>query len=284
MRLAFHGATTMKADLPTDVAVTARAGYGALEVWGAKMDAYLRDHSLAEMGALFRGAGVLPASINSIEFIGFRGPDFALIRDRCRDLCGIAEGIGSPVLVVVPSPTPARAEDGGDLFFPWEKVVDEYVSVLQELAGIAEPYGVTLAFEFLGFAWCSVRTPRGAWEIVQKTGCDNVGVNFDACHFYGGGGELSEIDELDARRIPTFHLNDMERIPKEAIHDSRRLLPGEGVIPLGGICQHLKAIGYDGPAAIELFRPAYWERDPLELAIAARQAALRVLSPYFTVE
>ncbi len=122
MRLAFHGATTMKADLMTDVAVTARAGYRALEVWAAKMDAYLRDHSLQEMNALFRKDGVEPASINSIEFIGFRGDEFAAIRQRCRDLCAIAEGIGCRLLVVVPSPTP-RAEAGKvlDLSYPWER-------------------------------------------------------------------------------------------------------------------------------------------------------------------
>jgi len=32
MLLAFHGATTMPCDLETDVAVTAAAGFGALEV------------------------------------------------------------------------------------------------------------------------------------------------------------------------------------------------------------------------------------------------------------
>lgn len=41
MKLAFHGATSMTADLETDLAVSARAGFQALEVWAAKMDRYL---------------------------------------------------------------------------------------------------------------------------------------------------------------------------------------------------------------------------------------------------
>ena len=48
MRLAFHGATTMTSDLETDVAITARAGYTALEAWAAKLDRYLADHPLAD--------------------------------------------------------------------------------------------------------------------------------------------------------------------------------------------------------------------------------------------
>ncbi len=46
----------------------------------------------------------------------------------------------------------------------------------------------------------------------------------------------------------------------------------------------LKRIGYDGPCSIELFRPEYWNWDPQELAIKAREAALKVLSPHFQIE
>ncbi len=285
MKLAFHGATSMTADLGTDLAVSARAGFQALEVWAAKMDKYLEKHSLSELASLFAESGVQPTAISSIEFIGFRGEQYPEIQDRCRQLCRIAETIGCSTLVLVPSPTPrSEGDPTGDLDFPWESVVDEYVKVLRDLSDIAQPYGVRLAFEFLGFGWCSVRTPRGACEIVQKTDRENVGMNFDACHFYGGGGLLSEIDMLDPARIYSFHLDDMEDVPKEAVTDGRRLLPGSGVIPLGDICSRLSGIGYDGLCSIELFRPEYWEWDPGELAVRAREEALKVLSPYFAIE
>lgn len=284
MRLAYHGATSMKAGLMADVEAAARAGFSGLEIWAAKADAYLSSHSLGELGTVFRASGVTPVSINSIEFIGFRGEGFSQIAERCRELCAMAGEIECPVLVVVPSPTPQPSPGPVlELFYPWEKIVDEYVDVLRRLSEIARPYGVRLAFEFLGFAWCSVRTPKGAWEIIRKAGCDNVGMNFDACHFYGGGGELAEIDLLDPQHIYTFHLNDMEAVPKEAINDGLRLLPGEGVIPLGTYCERLSRIGYDGPCSIELFRAEYWEWDPLELARRAHAAAVKVLSPYFDI-
>jgi ABC-type branched-subunit amino acid transport system permease subunit len=99
---------------------------------------------------------------------------------------------------------------------------------------------VRLAFEFLGFGWCTVRTPRAAFEIVQSTRRDNVGMTVDAAHFYGGGGLMSELDQLDPKRIYAFHLDDLEDTPKEAITDGTRLLPGLGVAPLNEICARLK--------------------------------------------
>jgi 2-keto-myo-inositol isomerase len=179
--------------------------------------------------------------------------------------------------VVVPSPLPDRN-------LAWAEIVTEYVRVLRDLGSIAGLYGVRLSFEFLGFGWCSVRTPRAAYEIIEKTARDNVGLTVDAAHFYGGGGLMSELDRLDPRRIFSFHLDDLEDTPKEAISDAQRLLPGLGVVPLDEICARLKGIGYNRSCAIELFRPEYWDWDPQELAIKARQTALKVLAPYFDIE
>jgi 2-keto-myo-inositol isomerase len=279
MLLAFHGATTMPCDLATDVAVSAAAGFTALEVWAAKVDRYLAAHSLAELRALFAGAGVAPLTINSIEFIAWRSrppDDYAAIRARCRELSRLAQAIGCPTVVVVPSPTPDRS-------LPWADVVAEYVRVLRDLGAIAGEFGVRLSLEFLGFGWCSVRTPRAAFEIVQATERANVGMTVDAAHFYGGGGLLAELDALDPARIFAFHLDDLEDSPKEAITDATRVLPGLGVVPLDAICARLRAIGYDGPCSIELFRPEYWGWDPYRLAVQARAAAMRVLEPHFTV-
>ena len=277
MKLAFHGATTMTCDLETDVAVTAGAGFKALEAWAAKLDRYLVAHSLADLNALFRNHGVMPLAINSIEFIAFRGSEYPLIEARLHELGRIAQAIGCPTIVVVPSPSPDRNVS-------WADVMAEYVKVLRGLSAIAYQYGVKLSFEFLGFGWCSVRTPRAAFEIIQKVDCDNLGLTVDAAHFYAGGGLMSELDQLDPKRIFAFHLDDLEDMPKEAITDGTRLLPGLGVAPLNDICARLKRIGYAGPCSVELFRPEYWDWAPQDLAVKAREAALKVLSPYFQIE
>jgi 2-keto-myo-inositol isomerase len=277
MKLGFHGATTMTSNLETDVAATAQAGFKALELWASKIDDYLTEHSQEDLRALLAGANVSPMSLNSLEFISFRSPEeYAGIQARCHELCEIARAIDCPTVIVVPSPTPNRDTT-------WAEIVEEHVKVLRELSDIAARYGVRLAFELLGFGWCSVRTPRGAWEIVQKTGRDNVGLVIDAAHFYGGGGLLSELDSIDPAYIFAFHVDDLEDVPKEDITDARRLLPGLGVVPLEDICARLKSIGYDDVCSIELFRPEYWKWEPIRVAVEAREAATKILSPYFEV-
>ena len=278
MLLGFNGATTMKATLPEDIAAAGKAGFKALEIWAAKMDTYLVSHSLDDLNALFTQHRVQPASINSIEFITFRSADdYALLKARCHELCARADALGCEKIVVVPSPTP----EGGA---SWEAIKAESVRVLHDLADIAAPYGVQLAFEFLGFGWCSVRTLAQCWEIVRAVNRPNVGLVIDTCHIYAGGSELSSIEAVDPEKLLIFHINDVEARPLETIEDAHRLLPGEGVIPLDDILSRLRQIGFDGLCSIELFRPEYWEREPVELATAARAATMEVLEPYFGVE
>jgi 2-keto-myo-inositol isomerase len=277
MLLAINGATTMKATLPQDIAAAGAAGFEGLEIWAAKMDAYLEADSVQGLSALFDQAGVRPVSINSIEFVTFRPPEeYGAIKARCQELCELAQALDCHKIVVVPSPTP---EGVG-----WGEIEAESVRVLRELSHIAAPYGVHLAFEFLGFSWCSVRTLGQCWDIVQGTDRANVGLVIDTCHFYAGGSELSTIEGLDPLKILIFHINDVEQRPLDTIEDAHRLLPGEGVIPLDDILSRLGRIGFDGLCSIELFRPQYWERDAGELAAAARTATLEIVGPHFQVE
>jgi 2-keto-myo-inositol isomerase len=276
MLLAINGATTMKATLPEDIAAASAAGFKALEIWAQKMDAYLEANAVEELKALFDRAGLLPASINSIEFITFRSPEeYQEIKARCRELCRLAQALGCAKIVVVPSPTP---EGVG-----WDEVKGASVHVLKDLAAVAAPYGVNLAFEFLGFGWCSVRTLSQCWEIVREVNLPNVGLVIDTCHFYAGGSKTQAVDEVDPQKILIFHVNDVEERPLDTIEDAHRLLPGEGVIPLDDILAALSRIGFDGLCSIELFRPAYWERDPAELAAAARAATLDVVGNHFEI-
>ncbi|GAB4536151.1 MAG: 2-keto-myo-inositol isomerase [Anaerolineae bacterium] len=274
MLLALNGATTMKATLPQDITAASAAGFRGLEIWASKLDTYLQTHSIESLKALFAQADLQPASINSIEFITFRPPDeYQAIKARCRELCESARALGCDKIVVVPSPTP---EGVG-----WGEIKDQSVRVLRELSELAIPYEVKLAFEFLGFGWCSVRTLQQCWEIVSEADRPNVGLVIDTCHFFAGGSELNTIDLVDPLKILIFHINDVEDRPLDTIEDAHRLLPGEGVIPLQDILARLKGIGFDGLCSVELFRPAYWERDPVELARAAQAATMEVVGRYF---
>lgn len=271
MRLGFNGATNMKcADLPKDVEIARVAGYDVLEIWGARLREYLDSHSLTELKSLWGTGGLQPYSINSVEFITFKkGAEWEKIMDACHDYCRIAGAIDCQNVVVVPSPRPAGVSD--------EEIARESVRVLKELSEIADRYGVRLAFEFLGFDWCSVTTLRQCNEIVVAVARDNVGMVLDTFHLFVGGSELDSIDGIDPQKLFIFHINDAEDMPRRQLQDANRLFPGDGVIPLQETVQRLKRIGFDGVASVELFRPEYWRWDPLELAQTARDKTLKAI-------
>jgi 2-keto-myo-inositol isomerase len=271
MKLSFNGATTMRADLETDIRAAAAAGFDYLEIWAAKLRKFLKQNSAADLKALFTENGIKPLSINSIEHATLREPaDFAEIKAECQELSSIAQTIGCPYLVVVPGKLPP----GGMSSY---EVIEESVGALRELASIGERHGVGLAFEFLGQQDCSVQTLELAHEIVIKVNRRNIGLVLDSFHFYTGGSTIKMIDALDPGRLFIFHIDDSENLPLDQLTDAHRLLPGLGVLPLKEIIAAFRRIGYDANASVEIFRPEYWERDPFELAREAKAAVEKVL-------
>ena len=271
MKLALNGATTMRADLATDLQAAKNAGFDYLEIWSAKLRTFLKERTTSELRDLFSESGLSPLSINSIEHITFRDAQtYESIKRECEELSRIASEVGCPCIVVVPG----RLPQGGA---SREDVVAESVRVLNELCDISANQNVGLAFEFLGQPDCSVPTLDLAAEIVRKAGRDDLGVVIDSFHFYAGGSTFEMIEDLDPKLIQIFHINDAEDLPREHLEDRHRLLPGLGILPLREIISAFRRIGYDKVASVEIFRPEYWGRDPFELAREARVATERVL-------
>lgn len=271
MRIALNGATTMSADLATDIRVAQEAGFDAIEIWAAKLGDYLARHSLNELKQLFREHGMAASSINSVENITFRtATDESGLVEQFLHLCHLARELECPFIVVVPSPRPPDVTD--------EMITAESVRVLRRLGEGATPFGVKVAFEFLGFPGCSVRTLAHSWEILQRVNHPAVGLVIDTFHFYLGGSSLASLRMVPPDRIFLVHINDAEERPRAELQDGHRLLPGRGILPLGEIISGLRSIGYDGVISVEIFRPEYWAWDPLHLATQARAAVESLLA------
>ena len=271
MKIALNGATTMKADLRTDVQAAQAAGFDFVEIWAAKLRDYLATRSVSSLRELIEESELKPLSINSIEHITFRSAsDYARIKSECEELSAIAAALGCPYIVVVPGQLPEKTPSR-------EEIIVESTRVLSELGMIAAGHEVSLAFEFLGQTDCSVQTLDLAHDIVKRVGRHNVGLVIDSFHFYAGGSTVEMIEALDPQKLFIFHINDAENLPREKLRDSHRLLPGLGILPLSEMVMAFKRIGYDGVASVEIFRPEYWGWDPFELAREAKEAVRKVL-------
>ena len=272
MNIALNGATTMRARLEIDFAAAEGAGFDYVEIWAAKLRAFLGQRSADELKFLIDEIGVPPLSINSIEHVTFRdAPAYEAIKAECEELSGIAAEIGCPFIVVVPGKLPNAGASRAE-------VIAESVRVLSELCDIAARHHVALAFEFLGQTDCSVQTLDLAHEIVRATDRANLGLVIDSFHFYAGGSTMEMIEAVDPRLIYVFHINDAENRPREQLLDKHRLLPGLGILPLREMIAAFRKIGYDKVASVEIFRPEYWDRDPFELAHDAHIATEKLLN------
>jgi 2-keto-myo-inositol isomerase len=270
MKIALNGATTMHADLLTDIKAASAAGFDLLEIWSAKLYEYLKTNTPVELKTTLAEHDLEPYSINSIEHVTFRTPkDYADVKAECETLSRIAGEIGCPYIVVVPGLMP---ENGAI-----DQVIDESFRVLNELADIAEPHGVSLAFEFLGQTDCSVQTLDLCNEIVEKVGRNSIGNVLDTFHFYAGNSTFEAIDSMRPEKLFIFHINDAEDLPKEQLTDAHRLYPGSGILPIREIKEHFDKIGYDRMVSIEIFRPEYWNQDPFEVAMKAKAATEKIL-------
>jgi 2-keto-myo-inositol isomerase len=270
MKIALNGATTMHADLETDIKAASEAGFDLIEIWAAKLREFLKTRNTADLKNLLNEHNLEPYSINSIEHITFRNnEDYALIKAETEELSAIAGEIGCQYIVVVPGKLPENATK--------DEIIAESVKVLNELGDIAEKHNVSLAFEFLGQTDCSVQTLDLCNEIVEKVNRKNIGNVLDTFHFYAGNSTFEAIDALNPEKLFIFHINDAENLPKEELTDAHRLYPGEGILPIKEIKAHFDKIGYNRMVSIEIFRPEYWNENPFEVAHKARKATIEVL-------
>lgn len=270
MKLGYNGATTMTSPFETDVRIARAVGFDVLEITATKMDKYLQTHTLADARKLLDAAKLQTHAINSIEQINSRdAATRAQVLARTRELAEWCRALTCPWIIAVPGPIPPGAS--------WAQIRDETMDALRAMNDIAAPRGINLAFEFLGFPWCSAQTVAQAWEIVTALDLPTVGMVIDTCHFFAGGSTIDSIKAVDARKLAVFHINDVEKMPREYIKDTHRLFPGDGVIPLKEIIAAVRSIGYDGVASVEIFRPQYWRRKPLAVAKEAYAKARRAL-------
>lgn len=152
-------------------------------------------------------------------------------------------------------------------------------SRLRACASILGAYGIRLGLEFVGphhlrtqwknpFIW----TVQETLDWIDAIGEPNVGLLYDAYHWYTNEMTTADIRQLRAEQIVHVHINDAKDIPIRDVLDNDRLYPGEGVIDLPGFLQALNDIGYTGPVTQEILTPSTPAGTPEELAAKSRQA------------
>ena len=269
MLLGWNGSTSMKCTLEADIESASSAGYDCLEIRSCKLGDFLAEKTPEDLAALLKEHHLQALSINAVENANLAGPeDFDKIQAECRKLCELAAKIDCEYVIAAPAPKPAS--------MPVQEVRDRSVKALQSLATIAEEYRVKLAFEFLGFQGCSVRTMTDCLDIIHACERDNLGMVIDTFHLHLSGSSAETLERMELQDLNILHIADAADMPKDQLRDADRLLPGDGVVDFRPILIGLKEKSYTGAISLELFKPEYWEWNPLELARLGRSKILEV--------
>ena len=275
LKLGFNEATCKEnSSVEQDLELCEKYGYEYIELRLDMLKDYLKDHTLEELKHFFDTHELKPFAFNSIEDINFTTPEeWKALKELFLFGCQAAQAIQNPYIIVVPTMTEKIQQHTE------KDVFEDSVRVLNELANLAKPYGVKLAFEPIGDRrWCC-NSLRQAWEIVQAVDRVEVGLTIDCINFYMHDkcADVEYITQIPKEKIFVFHMNDCEDLPFGVLDHCHRIMPGKGCIPVGEIAGRIKQTGYDEIASLELFRPEYWEMEAEDVIAMGAEACSKFL-------
>jgi sugar phosphate isomerase/epimerase len=161
-----------------------------------------------------------------------------------------------------------------------------HVQRLKPVAAVLEENGLRLGLEFIGPHHHRRRgkheflfTPGQMLELAAAIG-PNVGLLVDVFHLYTSGSTFDHLAQIPASKIVLAHLNDAPPGSVTSLQDSKRLLPGEGVIDLNAFMDALEKAGYTGPVSLEVFSDELKKLKPADAANRAGDACRKVLPKY----
>jgi 2-keto-myo-inositol isomerase len=261
-----------KSSALSDVRAAAAAGYRHVELRDWKLEQHLAaGGSLAELRDQAADGGLAVLSVNTLDDSTLHeGERLEALVARCRQLAAWAGALGCPQLIVGPSYLGEAKRDPA-------LIRDRSVAALARYAAVAAEHGVRVAFEYHGYAACSINNLSDARAVLDALGDPRVGLVIDAFHFYVGSSRFDELERIDGRRIFIAHLADVDHADKATLRKPNRVLPGEGVLPVRELIQSLQRAGYAGPYSLELFNEALWALDPMIIA----ERGLRSMRSFF---
>jgi len=237
-------------DLDSAIAAAKQGGFQGVEVNGAGIADLVDATGVEAVRAKFTSAGVRPAAFGLP--VDWRSADAdALAKlDRIAAACSEIGCVRSCTFIM---PCSDELELDENRRF--------HVARLSPVARVLAEHGCSLGLEFIGPK--TLRDSRRYPFIYQmgpmlEMGREigpNVGLLWDAWHWYTSGGTVEELERLEARDIVYVHVNDAPAgIDRDAQIDNVRRLPAStGVIDSRGFMRALKKIGYDGPVTPEPF-------------------------------
>lgn len=254
--LVLNSSTIRPASLEDKLRVTAAAGWDGIELWINELEEYEKGGSLKELNQRIKDMGLyVPNIIGLWDAMPPTKEAFEASLPATRERMRRSAEVGSLHVAAIPSP------DREDFDLKWG------AEMYRELMRIGrEDYGITVAFEFVGFMK-GVHRFGQACAVALDANDDKACLIMDTFHLFRGDSGFNALGLIQGSLIANFHFNDVPGdVPREEQGDEHRLYPGDGILPLAQVLQSLKKIGYEKALSLEIFKRTYWEQPPDQVA------------------
>jgi len=242
--------TLLLCDAEDKIRAAAEAGYDGVALIASEIERYVRQHSSEEMVSLLDKYQISVSEIACPVDWHYEGEGRKKAMEETRKAFSYASLFGRDVIALVVLPT-----HEGNISLPKRD--------FGEICKMAADYGLSVAFEFLGFG-TYVKDIKQSRIVTEEPA--NGGICLDTHHFYRGGSTLEDLDDFPIEKILTAHFCDFPQQWTDPGDCWDRPLPGKGVAPVKEIIDILRSKGYRGYYTLEVFNYELWGKDPGEVA------------------
>jgi 4-hydroxyphenylpyruvate dioxygenase len=251
------------------IAAAHAAGFDQIEIWRQDVEAH--EGGPKDLSGCLQKHGIGVTDYEVVrDFDGAPESRREEKRAEALSMLDTAVSIGISTVLVTASSDPGCIADRIDDDLRW-------------LTREAASRRLRIAYE--GLAWSAINyTLISAWECVKRVNESNLGIVIDPFHLFVRGGNVSDLDDIPMDRIFLIQLSDsnldscvdLQLVIDTARH--RRILPGQGRLPIDRIVKYLKERNYAGPIGIEVFNDEMKALDPQTVAREAKLALDRAWS------
>jgi sugar phosphate isomerase/epimerase len=251
-------------DFEVRVKAAAKAGFKGIGFWHTDLEHILIHRTLREVKTILDDNGMIHNEVEFIEdwFVDGRRKDVSDGRKR--------------KLLEASAMLNAHHVKVGD-FYSTRVEMPRLIDSFGALCADAAQHGVPIGFEFMAVSM--VHKLDDCLKMVEGAGAPNGGLIVDIAHVMNIGISYEALSRIPRRYLISVELNDGYP-PADPRRDKsgQRKFPGEGGFDLRGFIGAIRATGYDGPWAVEVFA-----RDLVDLdQDSVNRRAFETTMPFFT--
>jgi sugar phosphate isomerase/epimerase len=216
----------------------AKAGFGGLSFWHTDLDHLLETRSLKEVRAILDDNGVGVFEVEFIEDWFLDGPARDASNNRKQMLLEASAVLGAHHV---------KVGDFRNTPVGMPRLIDSFATLCEDAA----EFGATIGFEFMASAM--IHTLEESLAMVEGAGAKNGGLIVDIAHTMALGISNEAVSKIPGRYMISVELNDNLLPTTPGYEPGARKFCGEGEFDIAGFVAAVKATGYAGPWAIEVF-------------------------------